>query len=303
MVMRILFTTQPALGHFHRLVPLARAAVAVGHTATFACAPSFVPVVRAAGFVCIATGMDWIESEAVRFFPELDALSPGPEANLWWMTEIFAGTTARRMAPDLLDCLASADAPDLIVRDPLEFGGCVAAECSGTPHASAGASVFVPPREWRRILGAPLGALRQSHGLAPDRAVVMPLRYLDLSGVPPALVGRRNHIAPVTHFLRPAPIAALIPSSARPSAHGGRTAPANSVPISAPMPNDRQQREHIFQVLPGVLGHDQRGDDIAIEVRALQVARVERVADKGVVATLLKITFLTPGAYSAISEP
>src|SRR6266545_4475427 len=247
MVMQILFTTQPALGHFHRLVPLARAAVAVGHTATFACAPSFVPVVRAAGFVCIATGMDWIESEAVRFFPELDALSPGPEANLWWMPEIFAGTTARRMAPDLLDCLASADAPDLVV--------------------------------------------------------VMPLRYLDLSGVPPALVGRRNHIAPVTHFLRPAPIAALIPSSARPSAHGGRTAPANSVPISAPMPNDRQQREHIFQVLPGVLGHDQRGDDIAIEVRALQVARVERVADKGVVATLLKITFLTPGAYSAISEP
>jgi MGT family glycosyltransferase len=203
--MHILFTTQPALGHFHPLVPLARAAQAAGHRVTFACAAAFAPTVRAAGFECRPAGLDWLESEAERTFPELSAQPPGAVASRWWMAEIFGGAAARRMVPDLLDLLGSAKRPDLLVRDPLEFGGCVAAERAGVPHASAGASVFVPPRAWRELLAAPLGALRQRYGLAPDPGLAMTQHYLDLSGVPPALLGRGDYIAPVTHFLRPAP--------------------------------------------------------------------------------------------------
>jgi MGT family glycosyltransferase len=202
---RILFTTQPALGHFHPLVPLARAAVAAGHSVRFACAASFLPVVQAAGFVGLPVGMDWLESEAARYFPELDALPPGAAANQRWVERIFAGAAAERMVPDLLGYLRSDTPPDLIVRDPLEFGGCLAAERAGLPHASAGASVFVPRRAWRRMLAGPLGRLRAAHGLPADPAVAMPYRYLDLSGVPPALVESGDFVAPVTHFLRPEP--------------------------------------------------------------------------------------------------
>jgi UDP:flavonoid glycosyltransferase YjiC (YdhE family) len=35
--MRILFTTTAGLGHFHPLVPLARAAANAGHEVAFAC--------------------------------------------------------------------------------------------------------------------------------------------------------------------------------------------------------------------------------------------------------------------------
>ena len=203
--MRILFTTQPALGHLHPLVPLARAAALAGHSVLFASAAAFVPAVRAAGFECIPAGVDWLESEAERFFPELQRLPPGPEANQWWVSEIFGAATATEMARDLVAHFQSAGAPDLVVRDPLEFGGCVAAEHRGIPHASAGASVFVSPRDWRTMLAAPLGALRQAHGLPPDPGLAMIYRYLDLSGVPPQLLMRGEYVPPVTHFVRPEP--------------------------------------------------------------------------------------------------
>lgn len=47
--MRVLFTTQPGVGHFHPLVPLARALLAAGHAVAVACAPSFAPLVEVAG--------------------------------------------------------------------------------------------------------------------------------------------------------------------------------------------------------------------------------------------------------------
>ena len=214
--MRILFTTQPALGHFHPLVPLARAAEAAGHSVRFACAASFLPAVQAAGFAGLPAGLDWLESEAERFFPELSRLPPGAATNRWWVEHIFAGTSAQLMASDLLGYLRSDTPPYLIVRDPLEFGGCLAAERAGLPHASAGASVFVPRRAWRGMLAGPLGRLRAALGLPADPRVAMPYRYLDLSGVPPALVQGGDGIAPVTHFLRPEPYDQ--PGEARPPA-------------------------------------------------------------------------------------
>ena len=56
--MRILFTTVQLSGHFHPLVPIARAAVAAGHEVAFACAASFVPTVDRAGFRAFPAGFD-----------------------------------------------------------------------------------------------------------------------------------------------------------------------------------------------------------------------------------------------------
>ncbi len=43
--MRVLFTTQPGVGHLHPLLPLARGMAQRGHEVAFACARSFVPEV------------------------------------------------------------------------------------------------------------------------------------------------------------------------------------------------------------------------------------------------------------------
>jgi UDP:flavonoid glycosyltransferase YjiC (YdhE family) len=208
--MRILFTTSPALGHFHPLVPLARAAAPAGHTVAFACAPAFRDVVGAAGFECLPCGLDWLESEAEQAFPPLRDLPPGDDANTYWVSEIFAGAAAEPMSSDLL-ALAPRWQPDLVVRDPLELGGCVAAELLGVPHATAGASVFASPRAWEAIAGPQLAALWHAHGL-PGRPSAALYRYLDLAGVPPSLVAG-DYVAPVTHFLRPEPFDGAGPGS------------------------------------------------------------------------------------------
>ncbi len=56
--MRILFTTLAEAGHFHPLVPIARAAIAAGHEIAFACSPSFVPTVEATDFRAFSAGFD-----------------------------------------------------------------------------------------------------------------------------------------------------------------------------------------------------------------------------------------------------
>ncbi len=208
--MRILFTIQPAVGHFHPMVPLAHALEATGHEVVVAASAAFRPTVEASGLRCVTAGLDWLGSEGATAFPEgYDVfLRDGPEAgDLWAMEHCFAGETARRMVPDILTP-ARTWRPDLIVRDPVEFGGCVAAEVLGIPHAVAGFALL-QAREaravWRRHVLPPLDALRQDHGLPPDPEGAMLDRYLTLAFMPPALPAPGDDVAPTFHFLRPVP--------------------------------------------------------------------------------------------------
>ncbi len=199
--MRVLFTTQPAVGHFHPLVPLARALVDAGHTVAFATAPSFCPTVASAGFRAFPAGLDWLESEAERAFPELRGMaSPVP----YWA---FAGVTAQRMVPDLL-AFAESWRPDVLVHESAEFGAPVAAERLGLPHAMAGPPdlpMFERPDLLQRRFGAPLADLRRAHGLQPDPDLTALHRYLTLAAVPPRFLHDTAWVSPVTHFLRPVP--------------------------------------------------------------------------------------------------
>jgi hypothetical protein len=100
--MRVLVTTQPGLGHFHPLVPIAQALQAAGHDVRIACAPRFHSHVEAAGFTPVAAGLDWVETAIYDTFPFLRVLPPSPRRALYVMTYVFPWLTARPMLADLL---------------------------------------------------------------------------------------------------------------------------------------------------------------------------------------------------------
>ena len=202
--MRVLITTHPAYGHLHALVPLARAAVAAGHDVAFATSRSFRPTVERAGFRAFEAGFDWLESEFEHAFPEIKALPPSSERAAWFVMNLFAGPLAKQMAIDVL-ALSEDWSPDVIVRDPNEYGGCIAAERLGIPHASSSNGLFPEPEMTRSLIGNSLNSARRAVGLPPDPNVDMLARYLDLAFVPRGFLDDRDWIAPTVHFFRPTP--------------------------------------------------------------------------------------------------
>lgn len=194
--MRVLFTTQPGFGMVGPLLPFARALTDAGHEVAFACAASFRPEVEVSGFLTFPAGIDWRADELTRAFP--DAPPPGPVRSEW-VNQLFRSTTARAMVPDLL-AIAERWRPDLFVREGIEYGGSLAAELLGLPHATAGAHWFRP----QAPLNAPLDALRQDLGLVADLAGTELYRYLALAPMPPSWVAPDEEAPPTAHFIRPA---------------------------------------------------------------------------------------------------
>jgi UDP:flavonoid glycosyltransferase YjiC (YdhE family) len=204
--MRALITTQPGFGHFHPLVPLAQALATAGHEVAVACAPSFRPTVEAAGVRAFPAGLDWRVSGMGDAFPSMRQAWALPESQRQALAfqEVFAGATAARMAADVL-VLAERWRPDVIVRSTYEFGGCLAAERLGVPHASVEVGAFYPEPVLRQLAAAPLGERRAELGLPADPTLAMPYRYLHLAFVPPSFADPAAPRPPTAHFLRPGP--------------------------------------------------------------------------------------------------
>src|SRR5690348_13134592 len=123
---RVLFTVQPSSGHLHPLVPVARALTEAGHEVLVSSSASFGPEVEAFGLPFVPAGLDWLASDHSTWgaFPPMPP--PGPEFAAFVVT-IFADVTTRQMIPDLLR-IARDWQPDLIVRESMEYAGCLAAE-------------------------------------------------------------------------------------------------------------------------------------------------------------------------------
>jgi len=198
--MRILFTTVQLSGHFHPLVPIAQAAVAAGHEVAFACAASFVPTVERAGFCAFPAGYD----DRGRSLPELfPGFFKGMAALRYWaLPNIFVGVYSVAMTPDLLT-IARGWRPDLIVRDSHEYGGCVAAEVLGIPHASVRTASPSSQYGLRHLVAEALARLRDLNGLPPDPDTAMPFRYLHLAAEPPGFRLPDGPVGPTVHPLRP----------------------------------------------------------------------------------------------------
>jgi len=190
--MRVLFTVQPSIGHLHPLVPVATTLQAAGHEVAVCSAASFRPDVEAFGLTHLDAGLDWLAGDHATWtaFPPMPP--PGPEFAAFVVT-VFADVTTQHMVPDLLR-IAHEWQPDLIVRECMEYGGCLAAEALGIPHASIAGNAYSaiddPAVRYfpgnRLMVAAPMARHREQLGLEPDPEVAMPYRRLHLAFTPPA---------------------------------------------------------------------------------------------------------------------
>jgi UDP:flavonoid glycosyltransferase YjiC (YdhE family) len=204
---RALFTVHPSVGHLHPLVPVARALSDAGHDVAVCSSASFRPAVEAFGLTHMDAGLDWLMSDQSTWgaFPPMPP--PGPEFARFAVTTL-ADITTGRMVPDVLE-IAGRWSPDLIVREGMEYGGCLAAEHLGLPHASvagnAYAAVDSPEIHYfpgdRRMVAESLARHREELGLPPDPENLMPFRRLHLCFTPrPGTASPRPGLP--TRFLR-----------------------------------------------------------------------------------------------------
>ena len=118
------------------------------------------------------------------------------------LASVFVDMQAARMVPDLLR-IAEAWRPDVLVRDLMELGACVAAELLGLPCASVQVGALAPQDFRSERVSARLEALRAQVGLVPDPGQRMLYRSLHLCFSPPSYLGAAPLTA-TTHYLRPA---------------------------------------------------------------------------------------------------
>ncbi len=201
--MRALFTTTAGSGHFHPLVPVARALVESGHEVAVAAPGSFGPTVEASGFRAFPSGRD----DAQGVDPEIAGLMGRlmemdyETGSAFFFSHIFGGYNARRIVPDLIP-LCQDWKPDVIIRELAEFGGAIAAEALGIPHAAVQIGHFFDFRPYGNDLSAQLDSVRHSVGLPADPDLAMLYRYLLLSLVPPSYQDPAAHRPPTMHHLR-----------------------------------------------------------------------------------------------------
>lgn len=176
--MRVLLTFAGGRGHAGPLLPLARALRAAGHVVGLNGRAAVVAELHEAGEPL--PDPDDAGAAPTSIAP---LLAPDAAREDAVLRDGFAGAVARRRARSVR-ALCERWAPDLIVRDELDFGALVAAEACGLPHATVLVSAsggFVRPQ----LVAAPLDALRAEHGLPADPELAAPARRLVLSPCPP----------------------------------------------------------------------------------------------------------------------
>ncbi len=194
--MRILFTFVGGVGHYEPLVPIARAAVAGGHTVTFACRPSMVGVVLGDGFAACGTGPDVEVRTSVTPLVPVDL---GREEQV--LRDGFARRTATLRAKSIFD-LAIETRPDALVCDEVDFGAMLAAEQLDLPHATV--SVLAAGSFARAdVLAEPLNEVRALVGLGPDPDLGMLSRHLVLVPCPPSFRDPAFPLPSTAHSIRP----------------------------------------------------------------------------------------------------
>jgi len=181
--MRFLFTTIPGSGHFHPLVPTARALQRRGHDVAFAASPIFAPAIEAAGFEAHPAGPAWLESLSD---PVMQKIMAG---------EFFVDLIRMDMVEGVIRA-AEATGADAIVRGSGELGGLVAGAILELPVASAApaAAKFYEP-----MIRPGVARAAAEHGLDGELVTNVDFEILRIDRTPrslemPAYVAPANAI-------------------------------------------------------------------------------------------------------------
>jgi UDP:flavonoid glycosyltransferase YjiC (YdhE family) len=197
---RVLFTCTRGIGHFHPLVPIARAMADAGHEVAFATMAALIPTVEGCGFRAFRAGMAQSATEA---FPELRA-ARGHEFTALWLGRVRPAQ-ADATAQDITR-ISSTWRPDLVVHETAELGGCIAAERLGVPYAVVEVLATGIGDKVRSMLSAGLAEVLAHHGLRPDPKLTILERQLVLSPFPPSFRGVPQRVADTPwHVVRPTP--------------------------------------------------------------------------------------------------
>jgi UDP:flavonoid glycosyltransferase YjiC (YdhE family) len=182
--MRALFSSTRGAGHFNPLVPFARAFERAGHELLFAGPPDLAGAVDGAGF------------EFWQFDPppedELGAVwgrvpeLPPVEANEVVVGELFGRLNTTAALPRLREACEEWR-PDVVLRDPNEYGSALAAELHGIPHARVAIGLASTEELGMGIAASAVDAIRQAESLPPDPDAERLRRAPYLSLFPPTL--------------------------------------------------------------------------------------------------------------------
>jgi N-glycosyltransferase len=166
--MRILITTMPAGGHLRPLAAVGQVAARLGHSVVV-CAPDTAKArVEAYGLRHLPAGHDGIADHLAEDARADRLPDDHPErVRRELLTEGYPGAGALRTARDVI-AHAETWRPDVIVRGTCEFGGYLAAEALGLPHASVGTGGGNARYLDRSLLAPALDTGRAVLGLAPD---------------------------------------------------------------------------------------------------------------------------------------
>lgn len=189
--MRVLFSTTAGAGHFGPMVPIAKACAAAGHEVRVAAPESFAPAVVASGLVHEP-------------FPDVPADVKGPflaglvrlppaESNVEVLREVFCRLDAQAALPTLT-ALLDRWQPDIVLREPCEFGSLAAAEAAHVPHAQVAIGMGSLELWAREHLAEPLAELGSKAGLPSGRLADAAALEVVFTSVPERLdeAGTRN---------------------------------------------------------------------------------------------------------------
>jgi UDP:flavonoid glycosyltransferase YjiC (YdhE family) len=181
---RVLFSSTRGAGHFNPLVPFARAFARAGHEVVVAGPPVLVDSARGAGFEFRQFDPP-PEDELGEVWAGVPDLPP-EEANRVVVSEIFGRLNSTAALPGLRAAMEEWR-PDVVLRDPNEYGSALAAELHGIPHARVAISLVSVEELGIGIAAGAVDAIGRDAGLPPDPGGDRLRRSPYLSTFPPSL--------------------------------------------------------------------------------------------------------------------
>lgn len=186
--MRVLVSTTAGTGHFRPVVPFARACAAAGHDVAVAAPASFAAQVDAAGFRHLPFA-DVPADVMAPVFARLPTLS-FDEANRVVLADVFGRLDAQAALPGLRRIIDDWS-PDLVLRDPCEFGSMVAAGSAGVAQAMVAVGVSASIEAVEPLLTSSFAELDDLAGVPEGSAATLMHTTPTLTCVPPSLDGDR----------------------------------------------------------------------------------------------------------------